>query len=225
MSLWDLFILGGLVMWPILLCSVIGVYVIIERYLVLRKAKANVNQFMLNLKVLLRKNDIRNAIDLCDTIKVPVSRILKQGILRYNRGQQVIREAIENAGSEEIYKLEKGLSVLATIAGMAPLLGFLGTVTGIIAAFQSIQNAGGVVNPSDLAGGIWEALLTTAFGLFVGIPAYFAYNYFVNRIKRFVFEIESTSNEFLDLIQLESEDIENQTFPVSSEKFEPITIK
>lgn len=225
MSLWDLFILGGLVMWPILLCSVIGVYVIIERYLVLRKAKANVNQFMLNLKVLLRKNDIRNAIDLCDTVKVPVSRILKQGILRYNRGQQVIREAIENAGSEEIYKLEKGLSVLATIAGMAPLLGFLGTVTGIIAAFQSIQNAGGVVNPSDLAGGIWEALLTTAFGLFVGIPAYFAYNYFVNRIKRFVFEIESTSNEFLDLIQLESEDIENQTFPVSSEKFEPITIK
>jgi biopolymer transport protein ExbB len=225
MSLWNLFLLGGIVMWPILLCSVIGIYIIIERYLVLRKIKANVNQFMLNLKVLLRKNDIRNAIDLCDTVKVPVSRILKQGILRYNRGHEVIREAIENAGSEEIYKLEAGLSILATIAGIAPLLGFLGTVTGIIATFQVIQNAGGVVNPSDLAGGIWEALLTTAFGLFVGIPAYFFYNYFVNKIKRFVFEIESTSNEFLDLIQLESEDPEKQTFPTSAEKYQPLTIK
>ena len=224
MSLWNLFILGGLVMWPILLCSVIGIYIIIERFLVLRKARANVTQFMLNLKVLLRKNDIRNAIDLCDTIKVPVSRILKQGILRYNRGHQVISEAIENAGSEEIYKLETGLSILATIAGIAPLLGFLGTVTGIIAAFQTIQNAGGVVSPSDLAGGIWEALLTTAFGLFVGIPAYFFYNYFVNRIKRFVFEIESSSNEFLDLIQIDVKE-ELKPIPGSSEKFEPINIK
>jgi biopolymer transport protein ExbB len=225
MSLWNLFILGGLVMWPILLCSIIGIYIIIERYLVLKKAQANVNQFMLNLKVLLRKNDIRNAIDLCDTIKVPVSRILRQGILRYNRGHKVISEAVENAGSEEIYNLETGLSILATIAGIAPLLGFLGTVTGIIAAFQTIQNAGGVVSPSDLAGGIWEALLTTAFGLFVGIPAYFFYNYFVNRIKRFVFEIQSASNEFLDLIQLENEDPEQQSFPASAEKFEPINIQ
>lgn len=223
MSLWQLFLLGGFVMWPILLCSVIGIYIILERFLVLRKARANVNQFMLNLKVLLRKNDIRNAIDLCDSIKVPVSRILKQGILRYHRGHQVIREAIENAGSEEIYKLEKGLSILATVAGIAPLLGFLGTVTGIISAFQMIQNAGGVVNAGDLAGGIWEALITTAFGLFVGIPAYFFYNYFVNRIKRFVFEIESSSNEFLELIQLESEN--NAQASANEAKFEPITLK
>ena len=225
MSLWNLFLLGGYVMWPILLCSIIAVYIIIERFLVLKKAKANVSQFMLNLKVLLRKNDIRSAIDLCDNVKAPVSRILKQGILRYNRGHQVIREAIENAGSEEIYKLEKGLSILATIAGIAPLLGFFGTVTGIIQAFQMIQNAGGVVNAGDLAGGIWEALLTTAFGLFVGIPAYFFYNYFVNRIKRFVFEIESSSNEFLDLIQLESDEIKNVNNPETNEKFEPITLK
>ena len=223
MSLWKLFLLGGFVMWPILLCSVIGIYIILVRFLVLRKARANVNQFMLNLKVLLRKNDIRNAIDLCDSIKVPVSRILKQGILRYHRGHQVIREAIENAGSEEIYKLEKGLSILATVAGIAPLLGFLGTVTGIISAFQMIQNAGGVVNAGDLAGGIWEALITTAFGLFVGIPAYFFYNYFVNRIKRFVFEIESSSNEFLELIQLESEN--NAQASANEAKFEPITLK
>jgi biopolymer transport protein ExbB len=221
MSLWDLFLLGGFVMWPILLCSFIGIYIIIERFLVLRKSNANVTQFMLNIKVLLRKNDIRSAIDLCNSVHVPVSRILKQGIIRYNRGSQIIREAIESVGMEEVYKLEKGLSILATIAGIAPLLGFLGTITGIIAAFQSIQAAGGVVNASDLAGGIWEALLTTAFGLLVGIPAYFFYNYFVNKIKRYVFEMESSSSEFLELIQLES----TGQITNSDEKFEPISIR
>ena len=221
MSLWDLFLLGGFTMWPILLCSFIGIYIIIERFLVLRKSNANVAQFMLNIKVLLRKNDIRSAIDLCNSVHVPVSRMLKQGILRYNRGSKIIREAIEGAGMEEIYKLEKGLSILATIAGIAPLLGFLGTITGIIGAFQSIQAAGGVVSANDLAGGIWEALLTTAFGLIVGIPAYFFYNYFVNKIKRYVFEMESSSGEFLDLIQLESTGLVND----KDEKFEPISIK
>jgi len=221
MSLWNLFLVGGFIMWPILLCSFIGIYIIIERFLVLRKSNANVTQFMLNIKVLLRKNDINSAIDLCNSIHVPVSRMLKQGIIRYNRGSKIIREAIESAGMEEIYKLEKGLSILATIAGIAPLLGFLGTITGIIGAFQSIQSAGGIVNASDLAGGIWEALLTTAFGLIVGIPAYFFYNYFVNRIKRYVFEMESSSSEFLDLIQLEI----TGRVDDKDEKFQPIYIK
>jgi len=221
MSLWNLFLVGGFIMWPILLCSFIGIYIIIERFLVLRKSNANVTQFMLNIKVLLRKNDINSAIDLCNSIHVPVSRMLKQGIIRYNRGSKIIREAIESAGMEEIYKLEKGLSILATIAGIAPLLGFLGTITGIIGAFQSIQSAGGIVNASDLAGGIWEALLTTAFGLIVGIPAYFFYNYFVNRIKRYVFEMESSSSEFLDLIQLEVMGRVDD----KDEKFQPIYIK
>jgi len=221
MSLWNLFLVGGFIMWPILLCSFIGIYIIIERFLVLRKSNANVTQFMLNIKVLLRKNDINSAIDLCNSIHVPVSRMLKQGIIRYNRGSKIIREAIESAGMEEIYKLEKGLSILATISGIAPLLGFLGTITGIIGAFQSIQSAGGIVNASDLAGGIWEALLTTAFGLIVGIPAYFFYNYFVNRIKRYVFEMESSSSEFLDLIQLEI----TGRVDDKDEKFQPIYIK
>ena len=221
MSLWDLFLTGGFAMWPILLCSFIGIYIIIERFLVLRKSNANVTQFMLNIKVLLRKNDITSAIDLCNSVHVPVSRMLKQGIQRYNRGSKIIREAIESAGMEEIYKLEKGLSILATIAGIAPLLGFLGTITGIIGAFQAIQSSGGIVNASDLAGGIWEALLTTAFGLIVGIPAYFFYNYFVNKIKRYVFEMESSSSEFLDLIQLEGTGVADD----KEEKFQPISIK
>jgi len=210
-------------MWPILLCSFIGIYIIIERFLVLRKSNTNVTQFMLNIKVLLRKNDTRSAIDLCNTVHVPVSRILKQGILRYNRGSKIIREAIESAGMEEVYKLEKGLSILATIAGIAPLIGFLGTITGIIAAFQSIQMAGGIVNAADLAGGIWEALITTAFGLIVGIPAYFFYNYFVNKIRRYVFEMESSSSEFIELIQLESTG--EAAADDEDETFQPISIK
>jgi biopolymer transport protein ExbB len=223
MSLWDLFLLGGFVMWPILLCAFIGIYIIIERFLVLRKSNANVTQFMLNIKVLLRKNDTKSAIDLCNTVHVPVSRMLKQGILRYNRGSKIIREAIESAGMEEVYKLEKGLSILATIAGISPLIGFLGTITGIIAAFQSIQTAGGVVNAADLAGGIWEALITTAFGLIVGIPAYFFYNYFVNKVRRYVFEMESSSSEFIDLIQLEA--TKETAGSDEDEVFQPISIK
>ncbi|MGH2568208.1 MAG: MotA/TolQ/ExbB proton channel family protein, partial [Bacteroidota bacterium] len=108
---------------------------------------------------------------------------------------------IESAGKEEVYHLERGLGILASIAGIAPLLGFLGTVTGMIGAFRTIEQLSGVVNPSDLAGGIWEALLTTAFGLIVGIPAYAFYNFFVSRVQRVVFEMESASEEFLDLVR------------------------
>jgi biopolymer transport protein ExbB len=112
-----------------------------------------------------------------------------------------VREAIENAGKEEIYHLERGLGILASVAGIAPLLGFLGTVTGMIEAFRTIETVGGNVNPADLAGGIWEALLTTAFGLIVGIIAYGFYNFFVSRVTRSVFEMESASEEFLDLVR------------------------
>jgi biopolymer transport protein ExbB len=205
MSLFDLFLKGGFVMWPILLCSLIGVYIIIERYLVLRKAKTDTSKFMLSLKVHLRNSDLRSAIDLCDTVRAPISNVLKQGIFKYNDGHERVKEAIQNAGSEEIYKLEKGLIILATVSGVAPLLGFLGTVTGLIAAFRTVETLAGVVSPADLAGGIWEAMLTTAFGLIVGIPAYFFYNYFVNKIKRFVFEIEIGSNDFLDVVRSEME--------------------
>jgi biopolymer transport protein ExbB len=122
-------------------------------------------------------------------------------LIKYPEGHERVREAIENAGKEEVYHLERGLGILASIAGIAPLLGFLGTVTGMIGAFRTIEQLSGVVNPSDLAGGIWEALLTTAFGLMVGIPAYGFYNWFVSRVQRVVFEMESASEEFLDLVR------------------------
>jgi biopolymer transport protein ExbB len=124
-----------------------------------------------------------------------------------------VKEAIENAGSQEISKLEKGLPVLATVAGIAPLLGFLGTVTGMIAAFMTIQDLQGQANPADLAGGIWEALITTAFGLIVGIPALAFYNYFLSAVKKTVGEMETVANDVVDVVQdsaIHSTDVEEE---------------
>jgi biopolymer transport protein ExbB len=199
MNLLSLFVRGGVIMWPILFCSVVGLVIIIEKYLILRKARINLDDFMVKLKGILRLGDVRGAIGFCSGIDVPLANILKKGLLQFDQGEEKVKEAIETAGKEEIYKLERHLAILATVAGIAPLLGFLGTVTGMIGAFRVIETMGGAVNPGDLAGGIWEALLTTAFGLMVGIPAYGFYNYFVTRVNRFVFEVENTSTEFLSL--------------------------
>lgn len=197
----DLFIVGGLVMWPILLCSFVAVAIIVEKFIVLHKANIDTNQLLTRVRAALSHNDLPAAVNACAEYKSPVSSILKQGLLRYTEGSAVMRRTIEAAGKEELFKLEKGLGMLANIAGVAPMLGFLGTVTGMIAAFQIIQNAGGNVNPGMLAGGIWEAMLTTAFGLIVGIPALGFYNHFVQRVTRFVHEIETRSEEFLELVQ------------------------
>lgn len=201
MNLLSLFTRGGILMYPILLCSLIALVIVIERWLVLRKAKTDIGQFMMRLRSVLQKGGTAAALNFCTKTEAPIAAILKKGLTKYPEGHTRVREAIENAGKEEAFKLEHGLGILATIAGIAPLLGFLGTVTGMIGAFRTIEQLAGAVNPSDLAGGIWEALLTTAFGLMVGIIAYGFYNYFVNRVGRFVFEMESASEEFLDLVQ------------------------
>ncbi len=192
----------------ITLSFVIMVYVVIEKFLVLRKARANVKEFIINIKGLIKSGNIPEIIDYCNTHNTPISRIFKQGLLKHGFGDEKVREAIEMAGRGEIFELEKRLNILATIAGVAPLLGFLGTVTGMINAFMTIQALGGVVSPSDLAGGIWEALLTTAYGLIIGIPAYAFYNYFVTKINRLVNEIEIATTEFIDI--LSSEEFKNQ---------------
>jgi biopolymer transport protein ExbB len=197
----DLFIIGGLVMWPILLCSFVGVAIIVEKFIVLHKANIDSNQLLTRVRSSLSHNDLAGAVKACSEYTAPVAVIMKQGLLRYSEGNAAVRRAIETAGKEELFRLEKGLGLLANIAGVAPMLGFLGTVTGMIAAFQVIQNAGGNVNPSMLAGGIWEAMLTTAFGLIVGIPALGFYNHFVQRVTRFVHDIETKSEEFIELVQ------------------------
>jgi biopolymer transport protein ExbB len=196
-----MFLKGGVIMWAILLCSVIGLAVIIDRYIVLRKAKINVPAFLVRIRGLIKKRDIPGAISYCMEEKSPIANIVRKGLKKYRFGHERVKEAIESAGSQEISKLEKGLSVLATVAGIAPLLGFLGTVTGMIAAFMTIEELQGSANPADLAGGIWEALLTTAFGLFVGIPALAFYNYFLSAVKKTVGDMETVANDVVDVIQ------------------------
>lgn len=208
MNYFDLFLRGGLVMYPILLCSLVTITVIIEKYIVLAQAKVDPKQLMLKIRSALTRNDVIGAVDACTKVKAPVANILKHAVLNYKYGHQAVKDAIEVAGKEEVFHLEKRLSVLASMAGVAPMLGFLGTVTGMIQAFQTIENLGGNVNPSVLAGGIWEAMLTTAFGLVVGIPALYFYNFFVTKVNRFIFEIENSTEEFLSLVktgQLEEE--------------------
>jgi biopolymer transport protein ExbB len=201
MNLFDIFLKGGLIMWPILLSSIIGLAVSIDRFLMLRKAKINVPAFMVRIRGFIKKKDISGAISYCMQEKSPVANIVRKGLKKYKYGHDRVKDAIENAGSQEISKLEKGLSVLASVAGIAPLLGFLGTVTGMIQAFMTIEDLAGAANPSDLAGGIWEALITTAFGLIIGIPALALYNYFLSSVKKLVGEMETVANDVIDVIQ------------------------
>jgi len=201
MSLLDVVLKGGWVMIFIFISSIITIAIIVDRLWTIKKSRSNVPAFLVKIRTLLKKNDINGAMNFCLEDKTPTANIIKKGLKKIHLGHERVKEAIETAGRQEINKLEKGLSVLATIAGVAPLLGFLGTVTGMISAFMRIEDLQGAANPSDLAGGIWEALITTAFGLAVGIIAYSFYNYLVNVINKFVLDIEVVSNDVLDVIE------------------------
>lgn len=203
MTLFDLFLRGGIIMWPILACSLLAVYIIAQKFFVLSRARVDGSRFVLQIRSVLQRGDLSAALSLCSEMRSPLAFILRSGLLKMSESHQDVKDAVEGAAKNEVWKLERGLGLLASIAGIAPLLGFLGTVTGMIAAFRVIEMNQGVVNATLLASGIWEALLTTAFGLIVGIPAYFMYNYFANRISHFVFETESSCNEFLDIAQAE----------------------
>ena len=200
-SLFTLLMQGGFVMIPIGILSIVAIYVIAERWRVLNNSQMQSDKFLEIVEEMLRAKEIRAAIMQCDQIDKPLARILKQGIKRLGRPILEIEEAIKNAGKKEIFMLEKKMDWLATVAGVAPLLGFLGTVTGMIQAFMQIQSLQGNVNPSVLAGGIWEALITTAAGLAVGIFAYFFYNYLLGRINRMIFDLEMASRDFIELLQ------------------------
>lgn len=200
MNLIQMFLKGGLVMWPILACSVIGLAIVVEKFMVIRKAKINVPSFSIRTRGMLKKKDVAGAINYCLEEKSPIANIIRRGLKKINFGRKRVLESIEAAGKQEISKLEKGLSTLATVAGAAPMLGFLGTVTGMISAFMKIQELQGSASPADLATGIWEALLTTAFGLFVGIPALALYNYFVSRISKIVLDMERVATDILDVL-------------------------
>ncbi len=207
MSLLSILAKGGWLMIPLALFSLIALGIFIERMLVLRKTQINLKAFLLKLSQRLGNRDIQGALMLCASTPSPIAKVLESGIRRYNQSREEIKEAIESAGRAEIYQLERGFGALATIAGVAPLTGFLGTVTGMIQAFMRIQELGGNVNATVLAGGIWEALITTAAGLVVGILTLLAYNYLVGRVQRFVFELEVSSNNLLDVLTGNMEEV------------------
>jgi biopolymer transport protein ExbB len=201
--MWQLFLKGGPVMWPILFCSIFALAIILEKLYFLHKNSINHHQLLEKIKEKLKRHDIKEAIKLCDENPSSLTNLLKAGILKFGTSRQKIKEAIEEASLYEIPRLEKNLSMLATIAHISPLLGLLGTVTGMVRCFYTIQIKASSLNPvsaSDLAGGIWEALLTTVFGLVVAIPTYVAYNYLVNRVNHLITEMEQVSTELVNYI-------------------------
>lgn len=190
-------------MIPIFVLFMIAIYVIVERWSAVNRSHVEPQNFLNKIGNLLKsgKSGASVAMDYCDDFDKPISRIIKAGIKRLGRPIRDIEDAIDNAGKKEIFFLEKRMNWLATIAGVAPLLGFTGTVTGMIEAFMDIQSLQGNVNPSVLAGGIWEALITTAAGLIVGLIAFGFYNFLLGKINRSIFELENASADFLDLLQ------------------------
>ncbi|MHB9030657.1 MAG: MotA/TolQ/ExbB proton channel family protein [Candidatus Latescibacterota bacterium] len=199
-TLFGIIMRGGILMIPIIICSVIVIGVAVERWLTYRRAAANSAQLMMRVRHPLSRGDIESAARECAMTPGPVAAVLKAGLEKARQGRDRIREAMEASGNTETYHLEKNLSILATLSGIAPLLGFFGTVTGMIKAFMKIQQLAGNVNADVLAGGIWEAMVTTAAGLAVGIPAVILYNYYVNRVKEFIFQMESAGEEVLDIL-------------------------
>jgi biopolymer transport protein ExbB len=201
--MWDVIQKGGPLIYLIILCSVVALAVIIERLYHLHRARIDSDKFMESISNTLRRNRVMEAIDLCEKTPGPVAHIIKAGILKHDRSRTEIKEAIEDAGICEVPRLEKNLGALATIAHISPLLGLLGTVTGMVRAFQIIQEKATslhLVSPGDLAGGIWEALITTAAGLIVAIPTFVAYNYLVSRVKGFILEMERTTTDLINIL-------------------------
>lgn len=205
MSFFELLSQGGVLMIPLFLLSVVAIFVIAERWRSLNNSRIEIDGFLRTIERMLKDGDRERALTYCDGIDKPLARILQAGIRRLGRPIRDIEDAIRNAGKKEIYHLEKRMNWLATIAGVAPLVGFTGTVTGMIEAFMDIQALQGNVNPSVLAGGIWEALITTATGLIVGIIAYGFYNFLLGKINRMVHELENASADFIDLLQSPSD--------------------
>ena len=201
MSLWELFKAGGLMMYPIVLLSFIAVYIFFERFLTLNKASQDPNQFMGKVKELVQRGDVNGAKILCSQNDSPIARMIEKGISRIGSPLKNIEASIENVGRIEIFKLEKNLSTLATISGAAPMMGFLGTVIGMVQAFIAIAQEEGSVSPKLLSSGIYTAMLTTVAGLIVGIMAYLAYNFLVTRVQKIVHKMEYSSLDFIDLLQ------------------------
>jgi len=200
MPLWELTKKGGWIMIPIAILSIIAVYIFVERYFAIRKAAQTDENFMNRIKDYIYDGKIDSALALCQSTDSPIARMIEKGIQRIGRPLNDINTAIENVGRLEVFKLERGLPALATAAGGAPMLGFLGTVTGMVKAFYDMSMAGNNIDIKILSAGIYEAMVTTVAGLLVGIIAYFAYNILVASVEKVVNDLEANTTEFMDLL-------------------------
>ena len=199
-SLIEMAMKGGWLMIVLLILSIMAIYIFGNKWWMIRKAGKIDKNFMKDIHDLIHEGKIKSALALCQKYDSPVARLIEKGIERIGRPLPDIQAAVENMGNVEVARLEKGLPMLATISGGAPMIGFLGTVSGMIQAFFRMSTAGNNIDITLLSGGIYEAMVTTVGGLFVGIIAYFGYNYLTSQISNLVFKMESTTIEFIDML-------------------------
>jgi len=199
-SFLDLAIKGGWVMIPIVFLSLVAVYIFFERWFAIKRAASIDQNFMNRIKDYIIDGKVDAAKTLCQSTDNPVAKMIEKGISRIGRPLNDVNAAIENVGRLEVYKLEKGLPTLASVSGGAPMIGFLGTVIGMVQAFQKMSTAGNNINVGELSGGIYTALITTVAGLIVGIIAFFAYNILVAKVDKVINNMEASSTEFIDLL-------------------------
>lgn len=195
----EFFLKGGLLMWPILLCSIISITIIIDRIYALARMKPRIPNIFSRVKALIKEGRHEEALKLCESSSGPVARILAIGIHVRSRSIEEKEKLVGRAGSRIVRQLDRNLRILAIVGNIAPLLGLMGTVTGMIRVFMKIQELGGRVDPAALAGGIWEALITTVAGLGVAIPALVAYHYFEGRIDDISSEMKDAATELIEL--------------------------
>ena len=206
LSLLDLATKGGWLMIVLLILSIIAIYIFGSKWWMIHKASKVDRNFIKNIRALIHDGKTKSAIELCRKYDTPTARLVEKGIERIGRPLEDIQAAVENMGNVEVARLEKGLPMLATIAGGAPMIGFLGTVTGMIQAFFEMANAGNNIDITLLSEGIYEAMVTTVGGLFVGIIAYFGYNYLTSQISNLVFKMENATIAFIDMLHEPAEE-------------------
>ncbi len=191
---------GGPILWVILLTSAVGVAVFVERFLHCHRAQINSTEFLNGVRTVLKRNNVVEALSICDATPGPVARLVKTAIANRDHGRERVREALEEAGLAEVPRLEEKLNLLATIAQLAPLLGLLGTVLGFIKTFDYMQGQGVYAHLGDLSKGVWQALICAAAGLAVAIPAHAGYNYLVSRVNSIVLDMERAATEIVNVV-------------------------
>ncbi len=192
--------LGGPMAWILVLASAVALAVFLERMLHYHRAQINSFEFLNGIRNVLKQKNVVEGLSICDATPGPVARLVKAALLNRERGREGVREALEEAGMQEVPKLEEKLNVIATIAQIAPLMGLLGTVLGFIKVFEVMEREGQFAHASLMAGGVWQALIATALGLAVAIPCYIGYNYLVSRVNQIVLDMERASNEIVSLV-------------------------